>query len=102
MPGRAGEGPRERQNGGSATPRRPSTPTPQAGSSFTAPQGVQPFQPMQSSGSIGSMATPRLRGLFGSLGGLQGGGLGQPLDPISNQASDPIDTLIQMLTKQNG
>ncbi len=97
MPGRGGEAPRERSN---ATPRRPSEPTPQAGSSFVA--GVQPFSPMQASASIGSMATPKLRGLFGSAGGLQGGGLGQPLDPVSNQASDPIDTLIQMLMKQNG
>jgi hypothetical protein len=43
--------------------------------------------------------TPRRQrgALFGSQGGLKGGGLGVPLDPVANQQSDPIATLIKLL-----
>jgi hypothetical protein len=87
-------------SGPAATPTMPRVPTPQAaGQPAVSGPPVLPFQPM-SSPSIGSMATPRLRGLSGSAGGLQGGGLGLPLDPVSNQTSDPIDTLLQGLTSK--
>jgi hypothetical protein len=95
-PGRGRETPRERGGGGVA-PRRPSEPDPMAGSSFQSGMGgpgVLPFQPMP--GPQGGMAQG---GLFGSMGGLKGGGLGVPLDPTSNAASDPIDTLIQLLMR---
>jgi hypothetical protein len=89
-----------------ATPPRPRTPSPQAGQSQVqapppaAPSGgLMPFSPLPSP-SVGSMATPRLRGLYGSQGGLTGGGLGVPLDPQSNQASDPIETLLSTLTSK--
>ncbi len=116
----SGESPRERdavQNpngpngaamGGapSATLRRPSSPTPMAGSSFTASSGgVMPFTPMEDSTDSASLTTPsgptsQLRGsLFGSQGGLKGGGLGVPLDPVSDQQSDPISKLIQLLQR---
>ena len=95
-----------------ASPPQPNTPTPQAGSST-----MIPFEPMSSapnvslvqpqtqtsyaaSPNMGSSATPRLRGLFGGQGGLTGGGLGVPLDPISNSTSDPIDTLLSSLTSK--
>jgi len=121
--GRFGEGPRERPRpvpggalpgpgpmtpqpyGANAAPEMPHSPTPQAGSTFTSGGtdggGIIPFPPMGSA-DVGSMATPKLRGLFGSAGGLQGGGLGVPLDPISNQQSDPISSLIESLMQQMG
>lgn len=99
QPSRGSESPRERQ--GTAVPRRPMEPTPMAGSASPASGGLQPFQPMGSP-SVGSMATPRLRGLFGSSGGLQGGGLGVPLDPTSNDASPDISSLIAQLLKGGG
>lgn len=96
---RAGTSPREnptlgggvnmRSPGGQATPGRPMSPTPMAGS-------VMPFQPMGSP-SPASLTRPRSGNLYGSMGGLQGGGLGLPLDPTSNQKSDPISTLLQLL-----
>lgn len=115
----SGETPRERGNttlrqlgqgigasgpNAEASPARPRTPTPMAGSSISATsgggssEGVQPFSPMGSP-DVGSMATPRSRGLYGSQGGLQGGGLGVPLDPVSNQRSNPIDMLLELLSK---
>jgi hypothetical protein len=103
----SGETPREReaiQNpNSSAVPRQPSTPNPQAGATMVAPGsvpgGVLPFKPL-SSPSVGSMATPRLRGLYGAAGGLQGGGLGVPQDPVSNQLSNPIDQLLELFTSK--
>jgi hypothetical protein len=96
--GRAGETPRDRQ-GSQAAPARPGTPTPMAGSTFQpeVPQGpgVIPFEPLPSTDIMGVSR----RGLFGSRGGLQGGGIGLPLDPTSNQASDPISGLIQLLLR---
>lgn len=89
-----------------ASPDQPDEPTPLAGMTSTPPQAIQPFRPLPETpsstlvGSIGSMATPRLRGLYGSAGGLQGGGLGVPLDPTSNAASNPIDSLLSTLTSK--
>lgn len=83
-----------------ATPVRPRSPQPMAGSvsqvqsGGAQPTGVMPFTPMGSP-DVGSMATPQSNGLFGSLGGLKGGGLGLPLDPMSNQLSDPISMLLK-------
>lgn len=84
-----------------ATPARPTVPTPMAGSSFQPPQGVQPFAPMAGPGAA-SLVKPASRGLYGGMGGLTGGGLGMPSDPTSNAASNPIDTLIQLLTLKRG
>lgn len=44
----------------------------------------------------------KLRGpsLFGSQGGLQGGGLGVPLNPTNSTQSDPISSLIKQLLQQ--
>lgn len=102
-------------------PRKPDVPMPQSGSSFSAPQPQlsqppAPFQPMsqppssmmtspmggstdQMGGSPDISSGPMLRmnSLFGSMGGLKGGGLGVPLDPMSNQKDDPISQLIAML-----
>lgn len=93
-----------------ATPRRPSSPSPMAGSTFTPASGgatgvggspgVVPFEPM-SSPNVGSLTTPVGGGLYGGAGGLTGGGLGVPLDPISNQQSSPLDMLLQII-KGNG
>lgn len=111
-PAHGSEGPRERNNfngaggnnpimgpGITATPRRPTEPTSMAGS--TSPAGIIPFNPMGSP-DIGGMAKPMLRGLYGSAGGLKGGGLGTPLDPISNDQSDPISDLIKLLSQHQG
>lgn len=66
-------------------PRKPSAPTPEAGN-VVPPQGVMPFNPMGSQ-----------RGLFGRMGGLMGGGLGVPFDPVSNAQSNPLSSLIAAL-----
>lgn len=107
--GRHGETPRERQNvsqrsampsasaPANASPRRPSSPESMAGSVSSPAPSLVPFQPLPQA-SVGSMATPALRGLYGAAGGLKGGGLGMPLDPMTNEASDPIDTLIKLLS----
>lgn len=104
--GRASETPRMRQpqpnqptgagpgDGARATPGQPRVPTP-----VSATPGVLPFKPMPSGGN---MAQPRLRGLYGSLGGLQGGGLGVPLDPTPNEVSDPLALLAPILAKMKG
>lgn len=96
---RQGETPRERSEAGGAgaVPSRPQSPTPVAGT----PQPPVIGPPLPSPGP-GSLAKPAaLRSLFGGQGGLTGGGLGLPLDPTSNQSSDPISTLMQLL-KQGG
>lgn len=101
--GRFGEAPRERPGGGDAAPPQPRTPTPQAGSvgpsPGPAPMPPQPFSPMPQQAPVASLARPMggSGSLYGGLGGLKGGGLGVPLDPISNQASDPISTLLKLL-----
>lgn len=111
---RGGETPRERPNpgnpntgyGGVASPPRPGVPTPQAGAvsqvggSTEGPStaGLVPFQPLGGP-SPSLLARPARRSLYGAAGGLQGGGLGVPLDPTSNQESDPISSLIQSLLK---
>lgn len=99
-----------------ATPPRPMSPTPMAGSSFDASQsggpqgaalgaaggsssGVLPFSPLGSP-DVASLTAPKLRSVYGSQGGLTGGGLGVPLDPTSNTPNDPINGLIQLLMKQ--
>lgn len=84
-PGGQPDGPR-------ATPAQPRQPFARAGQT-----GVLPFKPMDQ--NVGPNVTPKMTNLFGSLGGLKGGGLGLPLDPTSNQISDPIDGLIQLLRK---
>lgn len=94
--GRGNETPRDRI--GNVAPRKPMEPSPMAsqGSSMQAPMpGVLPFKPLP-----GPMMGTTQGRLFGSMGGLKGGGLGLPLDPISDVASDPIDTLIQLLMKR--
>jgi hypothetical protein len=105
--GRSSQGPRENfapqlrspASGGmnaQAAPQRPEEPTPMAGSTqMGSSEGVLPFQPMGGP-SPSTLAKPQ-SSLFGSMGGLQGGGLGVPLDPTPNAASDPITNLIQML-----
>ena len=125
IPAQSGETPRERADIGTgvggngevtSAPRRPSAPTPMAGSAFEAPSGgapnamamgstggVIPFNPLpQIPGVEASTPTARLRGLFGRQGGLQGGGLGTPFDPTPNEASDPISGLINMLKRRKG
>lgn len=105
-PSRQGMTPRENPtlrapSGAGAAPPMPKSPSPQAGSVSTAgmgsTEGVMPFAPMGGTPNV-RLAKPSSQGLYGSLGGLQGGGLGLPLDPTSNQQSDPISTLIQMLS----
>lgn len=99
--GRSQMGPREMFGaagaGTAATTSRPRVPTPGAGgvdpSGGISTGGPSPFSPMASVG--GPMAVSR--GLFGRLGGLQGGGLGVPLDPVNDAKSDPISALIKML-----
>ena len=82
------------------------------GSPAMGSPGVMPFSPMAESMGDTDLASPvaESRGdigvtrrapnaLFGSMGGLQGGGLGVPLDPMSNATSDPISSLIESLLK---
>lgn len=85
QPGGQPDGPR-------AAPAQPRQPFARAGQT-----GVLPFKPMNQ--NVGPNVTPKMTNLFGSLGGLKGGGLGLPLDPTSNQTSDPIEGLIQLLRK---
>jgi hypothetical protein len=100
--GQSGENPRERGEygtgiGGNATLRRPSVPTPGAGSSQ-----LIPFSPMGDT-SAQVMARPRGPGaLFGALGGLQGGGLGVPQSGESNAPNQDITGLIRLLTSMRG
>lgn len=95
--GRGDETARERGNNPVA-PKKPTEPSPMAstGSTMQAPMpGVLPFKPLPP-----PQGNPVGGGLFGSMGGLKGGGLGLPLDPVSDVASDPIDTLMQLLMKR--
>lgn len=79
------------------TPTRPRQPVPAQGSvSAPPPQGVVPFEPMGEP-AMASLASPAAGGLFGSLGGLRGGGLGVPLDPINDAQGDQLSALIAML-----
>lgn len=136
-PAQSSEGPRQRAQlrqaqagkGVKATPTRPRTPTPAAGTQ-SGPDGVVPFNPLPSGGPGETMAGPMiedpapggfgggdmggpmapspisggggasLRGLLGSAGGLQGGGLGLPFDPVANETSDPIALLMKQLLGQ--
>lgn len=109
--GQFSESPRERETA-QAVPRQPMQPSPAGGAPSAASTGQGPFMPLPSL-SPASMATPGLggapggfsaqkRNLFGGHGGLTGGGLGVPLDPQSNDASDPISSLIQLLLKGQG
>lgn len=97
---RSGETPRE-----GATLKRPSAPTSMAGSTFTAgaSQGAPgasmrpiPFAPLGSP-DVGQMVNPQGH-MYGRQGGLQGGGLGLPLDPTPNEESDPINLLMKLLS----
>ena len=105
---RFGETPRERP--GSA-PGQPMEPTPAGGAPAPASTGQGPFMPLPSPGTAkmalpgGTAAGPvqsQRRKLFGQSGGLLGGGLGVPLDPMSNDVSDPITSLIQLLLHGQG
>jgi hypothetical protein len=60
------------------------------------PTGPQTFSPLPGARPV-QMVKPMGSALYGSMGGLQGGGLGLPLDPTSDQASDPIETLMKLL-----
>jgi hypothetical protein len=71
------------------------SPTPMAGSTMS-PGGTLPFSPLSGPKPV-QLVKPRGSALFGSMGGLQGGGLGLALDPTSDQASDPITTLMKIL-----
>lgn len=110
-----GSSPSGAPSGNQATLRRPSEPTPAAAS--PAQPSIMPFQPLASpppsamaapveSKPLGSPDVSRLSpgksSYFGSMGGLKGGGLGVPLDPLSNQSSDPIDSLLSMLKNKRG
>lgn len=97
---RGSYGPRENfdnMGGAEAAPSRPRTPTPMAGSTFSPAMppvgGVIPFTPMGDTSGV-SLAKGRL---FGRQGGLTGGGLGVPLDPVADESQDPISTLIKLL-----
>lgn len=116
MPGMASETGRDRaqlrmggMGKGSPTPSRPSTPTPMAGSVQGGGGGVIPFEPLEDTLNEGMDLSPiggepaKLRGLLGSAGGLQGGGLGVPFDPVADEKSDPIALLMELLSQsQNG
>lgn len=87
------------------TPARPRTPQPSGGAGpstmvaqGSVPGGIRPFKPLSAPGGA-KLATSRASGLYGSSGGLQGGGLGVPLDPVSNQQSNPLDMLLQLFNK---
>ena len=109
-PGRGSEGPRDRPQGPSAppppsrgaggpraTPRRPPMPTPGAG----APQPGAPFPtPPMGGGVVPGNARLRRAGLMGGAGGLLEGGLGTPFDPVPDEQSFDIDTLIKLLGGQ--
>lgn len=112
MPGRGEETPRERESQlrmptmapptANATPSQPRTPTPQAGMASRAVMPV-PFNPMPAP-PTSTLIRPgfgRMGGgaLFGRAGGLQGGGLGSPFDPVPDSKSNPIDTLMQLLKR---
>lgn len=106
--GRESTPPRLRTSG-NATPKRPSSPTPMAGSTQMAMEhDILPFDPMRQPDQamlaepIGSGQQLRQAGLFGSLGGLQGGGLGTPFDPSPNEDVDMIETLLQKLMGGGG
>lgn len=87
---------------GQPVPERPKEPTPQAGGVTPGgPSGVIPFQPLPSPNAVSSNVALRRPGggLLGSLGGLKGGGLGLPFDPMSNQQSPSIDALLNLLKR---
>lgn len=105
--GEHSETPRERmpepsvdRMGPRPVPSRPSVPTPMAGSTMELPstEGILPFTPLAGPDAV-SQASPVRRSLYGGQRGLTGGGLGVPLDPVSNDQSDPISSLIAMLLK---
>jgi hypothetical protein len=85
MPGGPAGGPQ-------ASPAQPRSPASRSGM-----PGLMPFKPLPTAGQSSQLTSPRLRGLYGSAGGLQGGGLGLPLDPVSNQASDPLELIMSLL-----
>jgi hypothetical protein len=94
-------------SGGVATPQMPMYPSPQAGSTSMATGGstdqsgstAAAFHPLPSP-AMGMMTSAR-RSLYGKAGGLLGGGLGAQ-DTTSNNVSDPISSLIQILQKRQG
>lgn len=90
--GQGGETPRERDS--MSARRRPINPTPMAGAGGISPGGGDDLSAM-----LGGMGGMNVGGAFGGRGGLTHGGFGLPFDPQSNQTSDPISTLIQMLQK---
>lgn len=92
------------------TPTRPIEPTPGAGHPSGGPGGgggggVVPFEPLPPSGPMSGSPVfggggAQLRGLLGSQGGLSGGGLGLPFDPVADEKSDPIALLMAQLMGQ--
>lgn len=113
------EGPRENFGSRSiATPPSPQAPAPFSaapGGGAVPPPPMAPFDPLPSNplgdiispggpspygGPAAAGAGPQRRSLFGTLGGLKGGGLGVPLDPVSNASSDPIDSLLSSLQRR--
>lgn len=106
IPARSGESPRERAGGAAQggpgggagfAPPRPRSPQIQAGAVQPPSPGPVPFDPMADTGAM-SLAKPlRLRGFHGKAGGLTGGGFGMPFDPVSDEQSDPISSLIEQL-----
>jgi hypothetical protein len=98
------ETPRERADvqlrslggGAGATPSRPASPSPMAGSvsQVPPPGSPQPFQPLPSQ-DLASLANPRRRGFLGGAGGLLGGGLG--IGGTNPAAAPDISALIKQL-----
>lgn len=78
--------------GGNATLRRPTAPTPQAGSTMTAGASMRP--PLMPFTPMGDTSTSSL---LGGAGGLKGGGLGVPMTPHPGAQNQDISGLIQML-----
>lgn len=110
---RGGETPRERVSetgeslagGAQATTSRPRTPTPMSGGVSQAADptgggggGLIPFQPLGSGGPAPFSGPGLAMGrLFGGARGQTRGGLGVPMDPTSNYASDPISDLLKKI-----
>lgn len=95
--------------GPAPTPPTPPTPEPSPGTPQPGPEpnpapegpapipgGPVPQNPMPVPGS----ARLRSAGLMGMGGGLQGGGLGTPFDPVADETSFDIDTLMKLLGGQ--
>jgi hypothetical protein len=89
------------EGGSMAAPKRPSSPESMAGSTFEAPSPGPGVLPFNNGGAMGG-ANLAMSRLFGKRGGLQGGGLGVPLDPVADEQSDPIALLMKLLGQGGG